>query len=49
MKQCFGACKYHVLGEVPGEGDRVCNNVESECYGLETGYSDECMDWCERE
>lgn len=49
MEQCCGTCKYHVPGEVPGEGDWVCNNGESEYYGLETGYSDECMDYEERE
>lgn len=49
MEQCCGACKYHVPGEVPGEGDWVCNNGESEYCGLETGYEDECMDYEERE
>lgn len=47
--QCCGACKYHVPSEVPGEGDWICNNGESEYYGLETGYDDECMDYEERE
>ena len=49
MEQCCGTCKFHVPGEVPGEGDWVCNNGESEYYGLETGYDDGCMDWEERD
>lgn len=48
-EKCCGTCKYHVPGEVPGEEDWICNNGESEYYGLETGYSDECMDYEERE
>lgn len=48
MDQCFGTCKYHVPSEIPGEGGWVCNNGESEYYGIETGYEDECMDWMER-
>lgn len=30
MEQCCGTCKYHVPGEVSGEGDWICNNGESE-------------------
>lgn len=45
MEQCCGTCKYHVLGEVPGEGDWICNNAESEYYALETDYSDVCADY----
>ena len=47
--QCCGTCKYHVPGEVLGEGDWICNNGESEYYGLEIGYEDKCMDYEERE
>ena len=47
--ECCGTCKYHVPGEVPGEGDCICNNAESECYALETDYSDVCVDYEERE
>ena len=39
MNKCCGTCKYHVPGEVPGEGDWVCNNAEVEEYALETEYS----------
>lgn len=44
-----GTCKYHIPGEVPGEGDWICNNEESEYYALETEYSDICADWMGRE
>lgn len=27
------------------DGEWVCDNEESENYGLETGYSDECVDY----
>lgn len=47
-RQCCGTCKYHVPGEISGEGDWICNNGKSEYYGLETEYADECMDWTER-
>lgn len=40
-----GTCKYH--RNIDGEW--TCDNEDSEYYGLETGYYDECMDWCERE
>ena len=49
MEQCCGICKYHVPGEVPGEGDWICNNGESEYYALETEYSDMCDDWRDRD
>lgn len=50
MEQCCGTCKYHVPGGAPGEGDWVCNNGESEYYGLETEYDfDDCVDYEERE
>lgn len=49
MEQYCGTCKFHVPGEVPGEGDWVCNNGESEYYALETEYSDMCDDWCGRD
>ena len=49
MEQCCGTCKYHVPGEVPGDGDWVCDNAESEYYGIETGNADGCMDYEERE
>lgn len=26
-------CKYIVPGEIPGEGEAVCNNGKSGCYG----------------
>lgn len=47
--ECCGTCKFHVPSEVPGEGDWICNNAESECYALETDYSDVCVDYEERE
>lgn len=46
---CCGTCKYHVPSEVPGDGDWVCDNAESEYYGIETGNADGCMDYEERE
>lgn len=55
MEQCCGTCKYHVRPDIPlwmhlpCEGDWVCNNGESEYYGLENGYEDECVDYEERE
>ena len=49
MNGCCGTCKYHVPGEVSGEGDWICNNAESEYYALETDYSDVCVDYEERE
>lgn len=49
MKQCCGTCKFHVPSEVPGEGDWICNNAESEYYGLETEYSYCCEMYEERE
>ena len=45
MKECCGTCRYHVRGEIPGEGEWVCNNAESENYALETDYSDSCLDY----
>ena len=45
--ECCGTCKFHVPGEVPGEGDWICNNGESEYYALETDYSDGCVDYWE--
>lgn len=45
MKQCCGTCKCHVPGEIPGEGEWICNNAESEYYALETEYGDTCDDW----
>lgn len=48
-RQCCGTCKYHVPGEVPGEGGWICNNGESEYCALETEYSDTCADYEGRE
>ena len=49
-KKCCGTCEYHVRGEVPGEGEWICNNGESEYYGCETEYRfQDCEDWGERE
>ena len=49
MNKCCGTCEYHLPGEVPGKGDWVCNNGESEYYALETEYSDTCDDWYEKD
>lgn len=43
--ECCGKCEYHVKGEIPGEGDFVCNNAESEAYGLETAWDDVCEEF----
>ena len=48
-EQCCETCKYHVPDEIPGEGDWICNNGESEYYALETEYSDTCDDWWGRD
>ena len=49
MEQCCGICKYHVPGEVPGEGDWICNNAESEYYALETDFEfSDCLDYEEK-
>lgn len=40
-----GTCVYH--RHVDGEW--VCNNLESECYGCYTEYRDACNSWEERE
>lgn len=44
-KECCGTCGYHVPGEVPGEGDWICNNGETEGYALETEYEHYCCEW----
>lgn len=31
------------------DGEWVCNNPESENYGLETEYSHGCVDWIDKE
>lgn len=49
MNKCCGNCKYHVRGEMPGAGDFVCNNGESEAYALETFYDDYCEEFEEKE
>lgn len=47
-KECCGKCKYHVKGEVPGDGDWICNNGEAEEYGTETPYSHCCDEYEEK-
>jgi len=38
-----------VPSEVPGDGDFICNNGESDAYGCETMFDDECEEFEERE
>lgn len=45
-EKCCGNCRYHVQGEMPDEEDWVCDNGESEAYGLSTCFDDVC-DECE--
>ncbi len=44
-KECCENCKYHVRGEVPGEGVRFCNNGDAEEYGVETPYKHCCEEY----
>lgn len=46
MKQCCGTCVYHI--RVPLD-EWVCDNEDSDTYGLETPYEDFCEDYEERE
>lgn len=46
---CCGTCKYHCPSEIPGQEDWYCNNAESDAYGVETAYDDECYCWEGRE
>lgn len=39
---CCGKCKWNRWST--DAGGFVCSNEESENYGLETGYSDSCVD-----
>lgn len=42
-------CEYKVPGEIPGEGEAVCNNGKSGCYGDTVNPEDCCgeykQDW----
>ena len=42
-----GKCKYHTKPNLPFT-DWTCDNPQSDCYGLESEYSDSCEDWKER-
>lgn len=48
MNECCGMCRYHVPGEIPGEGDWICNNGDAEDYGVETPYAYCCADFEEK-
>lgn len=38
QEECCGNCKYHKNDD----GDWICNNPDSECYGCVTEYKDIC-------
>lgn len=46
MKECCGKCKYH---KPQGKDVFVCDNEDSDGYGLETNYDDCCEEFEERE
>lgn len=41
--QICGTCRYHWYEKV--QDDWACGNPVSECYGIETDYTDECDEW----
>lgn len=41
MDKCCGTCAHHLPMPL---NEWVCDNEESENYGLETGYEDSCLD-----
>ena len=42
-RQICGTCRYHWYEKV--QDDWACGNPVSECYGIETDYTDECDEW----
>lgn len=38
-------CKYKAPGEIPGEGEAVCNNGKSGCYGNAVNPEDCCVEY----
>lgn len=42
IKKCCGTCTYHI--PMPLD-EWVCDNPDSEAYGLETGYEELCEDY----
>lgn len=38
-------CEYKVSGEIPGEGEAVCNNGESGCYEEAVNPEDCCGEY----
>lgn len=46
MNECYGNCKYH---KPMAKDTFVCDNEESEGYGLETSYDDYCGEFEEKE
>lgn len=47
MYECCGKCKYHNYNRELGEW--VCDNPDSEYYGVETFYDDGCREQEEKE
>lgn len=43
--ECCGTCRFHVRGEITGQGDWICNNGMAEEYGIETPYSHSCSEY----
>lgn len=41
--ECCGTCKWHEPD--PWDGEWVCDNKESNCYGCVTEYNDICDDY----
>lgn len=48
-EKCCGTCTWHKPSWKTGHLQGYhCTNEESEGYGLQTDYEDECMDWEEK-
>ena len=45
-EECCGTCQYHKLDD---KGEWYCSNEISDYYALETDYTDECIDYEEKE
>lgn len=43
--ECRVSCRHHVPGEITGGGEFVCNNAESEGYGIPTLPGDYCGEY----
>ena len=45
--KCCGTCRHHQRD--PWDDEWVCNNEDSECYGVNTEYRDSCDDYEEKD